>query len=244
MKAIGKTGIGFIIGMLLTASLSLPIFAQAPANIVGSWDLNISAAEGERQVVIAFKKDGEKLTGLLNMQRAAVPFESVTLQGEDIAWVLKLPIEGQEATFSFKGKAQGTTMKGEAELGPYGKGNWTATKRLEATVAISGALSAVPGASGISGLWKFEFQSPDGVQQAEFTFTQDGEKLIGSTKNPQGEIPVTGSVQGTEVTFSFQITYQGGPMKIQCKGKLENAGAMSGTFTYNNEGPSTWTAKK
>jgi hypothetical protein len=243
MKAIRKAGIGFFIATLLMVSLLLPAFAQSQSNIVGSWDLTVSAAEGERQVVITFKKDGEKLTGLLNGQRGDLPFESVALQGEDISWILKLPIEGQEATLSFKGKAQGSTMKGEAELGPYGKGSWSATKRPDATAAVSGT-PAVSGAPSISGLWKAEFQTPDGVQPAEFTFTQESDKLTGTLKGPLGEYPVTGSVQGNEVTFSFQIKYQGEPMKIQCKGKLENAGAMSGTFTYNDQGPSTWTAKK
>lgn len=237
MKVIGKTGIGFLMGMLLTTALSLPIFAQAEADITGDWDLTVTAAEGERQVVIAFKKEGEKLTGLLNTTRAAVPFESVTLQGEDISWVLKMTLQGQESTFSFKGKTQGTTMKGDAELGPYGKGNWTATKRAVIP-------PVTPGTSGISGIWKCEFHTPDGMYLAEFTGAQEGEKLTGSLKSPFGESPVTGTVQGSDVTFSFQVNYQGQPMKIQAKGKLENPSAMNGTYTYNDQGPSTWVAKK
>ena len=237
MNKFGMRSIGFILGFAFMMGLPLGVYAQGDVDIVGSWNFTVSAAEGERQVVVAFKKENDKLLGLLTTSRGEVPFQSVVVKGEDIDLALKLTINDQESNFTFKGKVQGNTMKGDAELGPYGKGTWTATKRAEASTA------STEGAN-LSGAWKFAFETPNGQQLADFTFTQETDKLTGTGKSSLGETPVVGTIKGKKVEFSFQVNYQGELMKIKCSGDIESETAMNGSFTYNDQGPGTWKAKK
>ncbi len=237
MNSLCRLWTGLFFCLLLSAVLWPAIFAQGAAELAGTWDMNVSAPAGERQVVVTFKKEGEAWSGALRHSRGELPFQSVSLKGEDMEIVLKMPIEGQEQTFHFKGKIQGTSMKGEADLASYGNGNWTATRRAEAPAQSAGS-------SGLTGPWKFEFDTPNGLQTADFQLAQEGEKLTGTAKSNMGETQITGSVKEKKIELSFQVVYQGEPMKIKCSGDIENPERMTGSFTYNDMGPGSWSAKK
>lgn len=99
-------------------------------------------------------------------------------------------------------------------------------------------LSAVMAlAADISGKWTFNVTTDAGNGTPTFEFKQDGEKLTGTYKGAFGEGKVEGTVKGEKVDFSVstdngKIVYSGaleGATKI--KGKVELAGAGSGTFT-------------
>ncbi|MGH9141945.1 MAG: hypothetical protein ACRD2I_12505, partial [Vicinamibacterales bacterium] len=74
----------------------------------------------------------------------------------------------------------------------------------------------------ISGDWDITVNSPQGANTTPATFKQDGEKLSGMFKSPQGTLPFdSGSMAGTDVTFTFTISFQGTPLPITLSGKVD-----------------------
>lgn len=62
----------------------------------------------------------------------------------------------------------------------------------------------------VAGTWQFTIQDTGRVFTPSFTLTQQGDALIGTYKNSQGDNPANGTVKGNEVTLNAQITGQDG----------------------------------
>ncbi|HWC76548.1 MAG TPA: hypothetical protein VG778_03760, partial [Blastocatellia bacterium] len=76
-----------------------------------------------------------------------------------------------------------------------------------------------------------------------FTFKQDGEKLTGNYKGTFGEAPLTGTVKGSDISFSFKVDVQGQAFEVTYTGKIDGAN-MKGTAKLGELGDATWSAKK
>jgi hypothetical protein len=113
---------------------------------------------------------------------------------------------------------------------------------------VSTALVDTSASSGekidVSGAWVFEVETGMGSGSPEFTFKQEGEKLTGQYEGSFGEAPVTGTVRGNEIKFSFNvdaagqeatIVYSGTVEKNSMKGEVEYGEDVTGTFTAERE---------
>jgi hypothetical protein len=101
------------------------------------------------------------------------------------------------------------------------------------------------GAANISGNWAFTVV-PDGDKPAyvTFVFKQEGAKLSGAYTGPLGERPVTGTVNGDQVAFSFEVTNKSS-MTVSYTGTIESPTKMSGAVEYIGGGArGKWTAAK
>jgi hypothetical protein len=121
------------------------------------------------------------------------------------------------------------------------------TKRIAAVGAIVILVVAMSAATGsaqakvdVTGKWAFSVETSAGAGQPNFTFKQDGEKLTGHYVGTFGEADLTGTVKGSDITFSFTVdaqgtalkeTYTGTVDKDTMKGKLSIEGVGEGTFT-------------
>jgi hypothetical protein len=95
----------------------------------------------------------------------------------------------------------------------------------------------------IVGDWDMTINSPQGANTTKVTFKQDGEKVDGLFKGPQGELPFTGTLTGSDLKFAFTIQFQGMPLEIEMTGKVEN-GAMAGKASFGGMAEGDWTAKR
>ena len=95
----------------------------------------------------------------------------------------------------------------------------------------------------IAGDWDMTINSPQGSNTVKVTFKQDGEKVDGLFKSPQGELPFTGTLTGDELKFTFSIPFQGQPLEIAITGKVE-AAAMTGKANFGGMAEGDWTAKR
>jgi hypothetical protein len=95
----------------------------------------------------------------------------------------------------------------------------------------------------IVGDWDMTINSPQGANTTKVTFKQDGEKVDGLFKGPQGELPFTGTLTGSDLKFAFTIQFQGMPLEIAMTGKVEN-GAMTGKASFGGMADGDWTAKR
>jgi hypothetical protein len=76
------------------------------------------------------------------------------------------------------------------------------------------------------------------------TLKQDGEKVSGLFKGPQGELPFEGgTLTGNDLKFAFTVNVQGNSIIISLTGKVDGA-AISGKADFGGFGEGDWSAKR
>ncbi|MBC7923606.1 MAG: hypothetical protein H7Z75_21225 [Ferruginibacter sp.] len=125
------------------------------------------------------------------------------------------------------------------------KHSWP-TLALVALLAFA-ALSATPPTNDVkadvSGNWLFSVETSVGSGSPTFTFQQAGEKLTGQYKGQLGEAPVTGTVKGNEIAFSFTVNAQGSDVVMNYSGTVEGE-TMKGKLDASGLATGTWSAKR
>jgi hypothetical protein len=122
-------------------------------------------------------------------------------------------------------------------------GMWKAV--AETPISATSSLLAQDSAQGsdqaanVAGTWQLSFQGRRGTMQATLTIQQDGTKLSGTLaglgRMRNGSSPLTGSMEGNNVSFSVT----GGRMPLTFKGTLDGD-KMSGTMQQGTP----WTATR
>jgi len=87
--------------------------------------------------------------------------------------------------------------------------------------------SAAP--ANVAGKWQITWQGFKGAeQQGTLTFQQDGSNLTGTFEGPRGSTPLTGKVDGSNISFTVQIQARR-TMTMNYTGAL-SGDKLSGTF--------------
>jgi hypothetical protein len=118
--------------------------------------------------------------------------------------------------------------------------------RFVARLAILLALlsCALPAfAADITGAWTLTVETPNGSRQSAIDFKQDGKNLSGTVHSQMGDAPLTGSVDGDQVSFSVTRERDGQSFKIDYSAKVEGAN-MTGTLKFGDNGDIPFTAAK
>jgi hypothetical protein len=237
-----------ILGTTLILLMGIFSAAAQSASVAGSWDVTIESPQGKRDAVLVIKQDGGKLTGTMKSPRGERPLDSVKLEGNDITFVMTANVQGQDMVFTYKGKVEKDSMKGDADFGGFASGSWSAVphKEVGAGAAVpspSGAQSTA-GAANITGAWAFAVETQAGSGTPTFTFKQDGENLSGTYKGQFGEAPLTGTVKGFDVKFTIKINAQGQDLTVTYTGKIDGKDSMKGAASFGEMGEGTWTGKR
>src|SRR5580692_7345403 len=88
-------------------------------------------------------------------------------------------------------------------------------------VAAAAAMMAPAFGADITGTWIASFDTQVGTQNYTYTFKVEGTKLTGTAKSNLGEGTIAnGTVNGDDVSFVENLTYQDMPLQIQYKGKV------------------------
>ncbi len=237
-RIIGTT---FVLLFVLAA-----VFGGQTPNVVGSWDITIESPQGKNNALLVVKKDGDKLSGAMKSPRGERPIESIALTGNDITFVMKANIQGQDMVFTYKGKVEKDSMKGDADFGGFATGTWTAVPHKEdgAAPAAASPSGGQAGGANITGDWSVAVETSAGSGNPSFTFKQEGEKLTGTYKGQFGEAPLTGTVKGADITFSVKVNAQGQDLTIVYTGKIESKDSMKGKVMLGELGEGTWTGKR
>lgn len=94
-------------------------------------------------------------------------------------------------------------------------------------------------AQDVSGTWQFTVELDVGGGRPTFVFAQDSESLSGTYEGTFGSAEVTGTIQGSELEFWFELegaraTYTG----------TVAGDTMSGTCEYDGVGSGVWEAER
>jgi hypothetical protein len=97
----------------------------------------------------------------------------------------------------------------------------------------------------VTGDWDVTITSPQGSNTVRVTMKQDGEKVSGVFKSPQGELPFDGgTLTGNDLKFSFSIPFQGTPLQITLTGKVVDNASVSGKADFGGFAEGDWSAKR
>jgi len=107
---------------------------------------------------------------------------------------------------------------------------------------IAAALLCAALAADISGAWEFTVETAQRSGTPSFEFKQDGDKLTGTYSGMFGKAPISGTVKGDQVEFTFEVSNIDG--KVRYKGTLDGATRMKGEVEYGDIAKGTFTGKK
>jgi hypothetical protein len=96
-------------------------------------------------------------------------------------------------------------------------------KRGLTILVLLAAMAAFAFAADITGIWTATFETQVGTQAYTFTFKQSGTKLTGKAVNAfaKAETEISeGTVNGDDISFIENLTYEGMPLRIVYKGKI------------------------
>jgi hypothetical protein len=97
----------------------------------------------------------------------------------------------------------------------------------------------------VTGTWAFEVTTAQGAGTPTVTFKQDGEKLTGHySSGTLGEADLTGTVKGSDISFTFTADLQGQSAPVSFTGTIESATAMKGSLDIASMLTGTFTGKK
>jgi predicted porin len=115
-------------------------------------------------------------------------------------------------------------------------------------VALALGLTAVAAAQAtkvdLTGKWLFNVQTDAGSGTPTVTLKQDGDKLTGHYIGLLGDVDLTGSVKGSDFTFSFSSELQGNRVDTTYKGTIVNKDELKGSVSIAGLGDGTFTAKR
>ncbi|MFZ2055487.1 MAG: hypothetical protein WAU81_14960 [Candidatus Aminicenantales bacterium] len=122
-----KTKNIILAALFLLAPLTLCL-AQEAVNVSGEWDFTMTTPRGEMTSTAKFVQDGEKITVTMISERGESTGTG-TITGADIEWTITRESPRGQFTITYKGKVEGTSMKGEAQMGDFGSAEWKAVKK-------------------------------------------------------------------------------------------------------------------
>lgn len=95
----------------------------------------------------------------------------------------------------------------------------------------------------VAGEWDASMNTPGGPVPLGLVFKVDGEKLTGTAKRSKGDVPLAGTVKGSDITFSYTIDYNGNDITLTFTGKV-TGDTISGNVSFGGNADDVWSAKR
>jgi hypothetical protein len=242
---------------LLAMLFFVPGLAFAQTNVTGDWDVTINSPQGANTVLVTFKQDGEKVSGLFKSPQGELPFEGGSLVGSDLKFAFTINVQGNSLIISMNGKVDGAAMSGKADFGGFGEGEWTA-KRATITTAAAAPASppaaptpatpAVPATAGsttgAAGKWDVTLVTPGGEFAATATLTDTAGTVTGTFGSQMGEAAVTGTLEGKALKMTMVAQTPQGDMTVVLTGEVEGDAIVNGQAEISGIGTMPWSAKR
>jgi len=119
----------------------------------------------------------------------------------------------------------------------------TRSRLLVLAVLLSAFVSPVFAEPSAAGEWKVNFVVPTGTRFVNMFISQEKTRLTGTVVSEDGEFPLSGRIEGDQVTVAWEVPEDGKMMEIVMKGKL-TGNVISGTAKLGNVGEGSLTARR
>lgn len=218
--------------------IGAPALAQE-TDILGSWHVSVSTPQGQTtSAPLTLKKEGDKIVGTFSSPQGDQPVEADLKENAVTIW-FTVRTQNGSVPITMKGTADSGQMNGTMDFGDRGQGQWSAKR----PAAVSEPTQSGEAHADVTGTWLFQVETAAGSGTPTMTFKQDGEKLSGQYSGQLGEAPLTGTVKGSAVEFSIDVTAEGSQIHIVYSGTVEKD-SMKGKVTLAGFGEGTFTARK
>jgi autotransporter translocation and assembly factor TamB len=116
--------------LVAVAGALVPVAAQdaKKIDVTGTWELTVESPQGQMVITANYKQEGEALTGTHVSEMGESPLKG-TVKGADIEYTLTLDMGGQQMSIVHKGKVDGDTITGSANVGDMGAIAFTAKRK-------------------------------------------------------------------------------------------------------------------
>lgn len=96
----------------------------------------------------------------------------------------------------------------------------------------------------VAGTWNVTLETPRGTGTPTLVLQQAGETLTGTYTGRAGELPVTGTIKGTAITYAVKIKALGQELELVFSGTVEPSGSMKGTVDFGGMGTGNWSGSR
>ena len=119
----------------------------------------------------------------------------------------------------------------------------TQSRLLVLAALVSAFIAPVLAQPSAAGEWKVNFVVPTGTRFVNMFISQEKTRLTGTVVSEDGEFPLSGRIEGDQVTVAWEVPEDGKMMEIVMKGKL-TGNVISGTAKLGNVGEGSLTARR
>ena len=119
----------------------------------------------------------------------------------------------------------------------------TPSRLLVLAALLSAFIAPVLAQPSAAGEWKVNFVVPTGTRFVNMFISQEKTRLTGTVVSEDGEFPLSGRIEGDQVTVAWEVPEDGKMMEIVMKGKL-TGNVISGTAKLGNVGEGSLTARR
>src|SRR4051812_30592820 len=205
--------------------------AQA-SGALGTWDATFNSTQGPIPAQLTLTKTGDKITGTVSSQMGSSPVEAEVKDKTVSIW---FTFQGQSGPVAIEmvGTLDGDKVKGTFTAGGQPGGDWLATRAAtkDAKDTKDPKDTKEPAkATDVTGDWTISLMLDTINATPSLTLKQNGEKLTGEyTSQQYGKFPVTGTVTGSDVTFSVSMNIEGNGITAVYTGTVQPDGTMKGS---------------
>lgn len=221
--------------------------AAAPADVVGTWDATVTTGQGPIPTQIKLKKDAGKLVGTISSQMGETPIEA-EVKGKDVSIWFNFQGQNGPMAIELNGTVDGDSAKGSMLAGGQAAGEWVATRSKEAKDPAKDKTDpppAAPSTASLTGTYNVTVELPNMTANPTIELKQEGDKLTGQYVSAQyGKFPITGTVKGTDVSFSFAMNVEGNGLNVTYTGVVDKDGAVKGSVAYGDMMSGTFSASR
>ena len=117
-------------------------------------------------------------------------------------------------------------------------------KRLLLSFVVATALiTTAAAAQSIAGEWDAQMNTPGGVRNFKIVFQVSGDTLSGTVKRATGDVPLTGTIKGNLVKFSYTINYNDNLLVLTMTATVDGD-TMKGTVDFGGAAEDEFSARR
>src|SRR3954466_53951 len=239
-----------VAALALFAGLAIPCGAQTTTasapGALGTWDATFNTTQGAIPAQLILTKTGDKITGTVSSQMGSSPVEAEVKDKTLSVW---FSIQGQSGPMAIEmvGTLDGDKAKGTFTAAGQPGGDWLATRAKDTKDAKDTKEPAKEPtkATDLTGDWTVSPMLETINATPSLTLKQNGEKLTGEyTSQQYGKFPVTGTVTGSDVTFSVSMNIEGNGITAVYTGTVQPDGTMKGSVGLGDAMSGTFSATR
>jgi hypothetical protein len=114
-----------LLACVVVLPCAVPLYA---VDVTGTWQMTVESPQGTAHPSLVLKQDGEKLTGTYKGRIGESRLEG-TVNNDRIRFTVTLKFQDQPFVITYTGTVEQDTMKGTAQFGEAGSGNWSAQRK-------------------------------------------------------------------------------------------------------------------